>query len=241
MQEQGYFDMHTHIIPGYDDGSVDMDMSMEMVKIAYQQGIRHICATPHCNNRIPKVTQQLEKKYEELMMCIQEEYPDMTMRLGNENMYCLGLVDKLKKKEALTLAGTRYVLVEFQCSERYTVIYKAIRELVDAMYIPIIAHVERYVELRNEDRIKNIISVGAYLQMNSKSVLGGVFNKNAKYCRNLIKKRYIHLLGSDCHNTTSRSPIMEDAIKKLRSVVDDDTLDWILYINPKKVFADKYI
>ena len=142
----GIIDVHTHILPGIDDGARDWDESRRMLETAYSQGIRHIVATPHYSRR------GLRPEIYELSARLTEEAkkiaPDFKTGLGQETYYHEGLVENLKQGQALTLEGTRCVLVEFDPQEAYHSLYQAVRKMTMARYIPVIAHVERYFCLR---------------------------------------------------------------------------------------------
>ena len=166
----GIIDVHTHILPGIDDGARDWDESRRMLETAYSQGIRHIVATPHYSRR------GLRPEIYELSARLTEEAkkiaPDFKTGLGQETYYHEGLVENLKQGQALTLEGTRCVLVEFDPQEAYHSLYQAVRKMTMARYIPVIAHVERYFCLREGKNLEELVQCGCRLQMNYSSLDG---------------------------------------------------------------------
>ena len=235
--------MHSHILPGVDDGAQDMEMSMAMVDMAYNQGVRLMIATPHYypgHMRYPK--EHLEEVYEKTISVIKEKYSDFTLLLGNEIYYRDEVVEKLRNKRIFTLADTRYVLLEFSTMAEYDYIVKAVRKVLDAGYYPILAHIERYACLwKNEKRVKELIRMGAYMQINAENFQGGFFSAERRYCTKLIQSGMVHFLGSDCHNISSRSPNYKQAVEYLEGKFEPELFNDIITKNPGKLLDNKYI
>ena len=134
--------------------------------------------------------------------------------------------------------GTRYVLVEFGVNDPYTYIYRAIQSFGYAGYIPIIAHAERYEAVFcHINRIEELVSLGAYIQINAESLIGGIFDKRSSFCKKLTKEGLIHFLGSDCHDFRNRRPNM----KKAAEVVLKKNAQQILETNPRNMLEGKSI
>lgn len=134
-----YMDMHTHILPGIDDGSQTMDETVSMLRQAYEEGIRVIMATPHFGIRNPSLT--IERAMEALELtkrAAAENVPGLRLLLGSELFYSDGIADALARGEAPTLGGTSYALVEFSTSDSRDRIYRCIRELSWNGFRPII-------------------------------------------------------------------------------------------------------
>lgn len=237
---KAYFDIHTHIVPGVDDGADSLEESLEMISQMREQGVLNIVATPHYPDG---KTEKIKDAFDMLKKSVEDKYPDMKLYLGNELLNGPGVIEALKDKTALTIAGTKYILVEFLPSDSQRKIYSALREYILEGYIPIVAHVERYKALhKNYDFLDEIINMGAYIQMNTESLVGGMFDRRAAYCRNLLENGYIHFLGSDCHGAEKRKPLMKHAIEKLKpGFVNSKLAEKILFENPIKMLDGKYI
>lgn len=229
-----YFDVHTHIVPGVDDGSDSLEESLEMISQMREQGVLNIVATPHYPDG---KTEKIKDAFDMLKKSVEDKYPDMKLYLGNELLNGPGVIEALKNKTALTIAGTKYILVEFLPGDSERKIYNALREYTLAGYIPIVAHVERYEALhKNYDFLDEIINLGAYIQMNTESLVGGLFDRRAAYCRKLLENGYVHFLGSDCHGAERRKPLMKGAIEKLKpEFVNSKLAEKILFENPTKM------
>lgn len=238
-----YMDIHTHIVPGIDDGASSMEEALKMAGMAYDEGIRVIVATPHYGLRNPgydrdkavKTCRQLREK-------VMERHGDMKVYTGNEIYYSPGIVEDLDKKKALTIGGTSYVLIEFSVKEELDVMINAVRSLVMAGYRPILAHVERYEALQKKlDEIKELIELGAYIQVNTNSFMGGKFDKRTAWCTRLLREGCIHFVASDCHNCTSRKPLMKTAVQRMIALSDEETVERIVHTNVLKIVRNQYI
>lgn len=208
LREQGLVDVHTHILPEVDDGSRSMEMTMELLQKSYEQGVRHLIATPHY--RIG----QNQKSAEEIKACFQKvrqmaavQYPDLQLYLGSELFYSDGLIERLKNGETFPMADSRYVLLEYRLDEAYQRMIGSVIEFRRNGYLPVIAHVERYpVVIGSQAHLAELGRRGALLQMNAASC--------KKYIR-YIRKGLIHLIGTDCHDSRYRSPDMDRAMKAI--------------------------
>ena len=118
---------------------------------------------------------------------------------GQEIMYSVDTRQLLKEGKLLTLADSRYILLEFMPGTPYSKIYSAVRQMQTTGYIPILAHVERYHVLREEGRLDELIEAGARIQMNYSSVGGSWNNNTAQWCKRQLKNRCVHYLGTDMH------------------------------------------
>ncbi|MDE7423383.1 MAG: hypothetical protein K2N51_06785 [Lachnospiraceae bacterium] len=238
LTEGNYTDIHAHILPGVDDGAKDMETTKAMLHLAKKQGIHTIIATPHYRAGQYKLTAgQLEDLQKQVQREADKEGMDIKILLGNELYYSKDICSRLEDKKALTLAGTRYVLVEFSPDQSYTEIYQGMRELIQEGYVPILAHIERYDCLhrkKKRDKIQELIRLGVYMQMN-------VHSLHKRYCRKLVKDGYIHFLGSDSHNTKNRSPKMQEGLKQLGRMVTRKQMEKILIENPKCLRENKFI
>ena len=130
MGQTEYLDLHSHILPGVDDGAKDWEMTKQMLKAVYAQGVRHIVATPHNypgnekqdNEKILALVGQANRLAKEIT-------PDLEVLSGNEVLYRRGIPEEIAANHILTLAESRYLLVEFYPDERYAEVYQGLREL----------------------------------------------------------------------------------------------------------------
>ncbi len=243
MGRTGYLDMHSHILPGVDDGSKDWEMTSQMLNEAYSQGVRNIVATPH---NYPGEKKQDNEKIRDLVRQADELAkqiaPDFTVLCGNEVLYRRGIAQEIEDGHILTMADSRYLLVEFYPKERYSKIYQGLRELVEDGFCPIIAHMERVQELfESEEKIRDLRKLGVLFQVNSGSFMGGVFDRRPARLRKYVNSGFVHFLGSDCHNLTTRPPRMKDCVEKLSRKLPASCMDRLLYENQEQFLQKKYI
>lgn len=240
MKIEQYTDIHTHILPGIDDGAVNITMTLRMIEIAKENGICNMIATPH---HIPGEAYdllELDSVYES----VKSEFAkfNMNLFLGNEIYLNSGTLDSLLSGKALTLAKTRYVLIECSPAEGYRNLYNGLRDLLLNGYIPILAHVERYhCLIRDIKRIEELISLGCYIQVNASSLSGSMFSSELRFIKKLLKLDEIHFIASDCHNTKERSPRLADGVNRCKRWLTDAQLQKIFYENPKKLLENKLI
>ena len=239
------FDIHCHILPGVDDGSRDMESSLDMLRIAYEEGTRQIILTPHYMlGRNSYTYAELDERFEALKKAAEEsgEFPELVLYLGNEILYEEGIATKLRAGDIHTMNGTRYILVEYNIRTPFSEIKHSIEEMVQARYIPIIAHVERFQALEGHlERIEELIGMGAYLQMNISSVEGGFLNENKGWCRKLIKKGYISFLGTDAHNSDSRAPYTQEYIRWIVKKCGEEEASYMLNDAADMMVKGKYL
>lgn len=205
--------MHCHILPGLDDGTQSMEETLEVLRTAADQQIRRMIVTPHYHPgrytaTAPQIAETLEKVKEE---CRQQQIA-VTLYPGQECLYFTGLIEELEKKNALTLAGSRYVLIEFETDCQYSFLLKGLQELRCAGYQPILAHFERYECLREERNLEELREREYRLQMNFDTVL----KKNTLFHRypwkRLVQENKVDYLGSDCHGMRFR-PLQGTALQ----------------------------
>lgn len=240
----GIIDIHNHILFDVDDGSKNFEQSLTMLKEEYSQGVRKVIVTPHYQQQIyENKPEEIEEKFIKLKKAVSDNIPQMEIFLGNEIMACNDIVQLLENKCLYTMAGSRYVLIEFYPNTDYNSMEKEISNILNAGYNPIIAHSERYkcfrkrIKTINFDGIKHLIEMGAYIQVNCTSV----YDHNRKFVRKLMENDLLHFVASDAHNMTSRGINWKQSLRNLENRYDEKYLEWLLIDNPEKVIQDEYI
>ena len=243
VESTGYLDVHSHILPGVDDGSRGWDMTEKMLWASYRQGVRVMVATPHNyqGNRVQdngKIREPCHKA-DELAQKIDSSFHVLP---GNEILYRGGIPAEIEAGHILALGDSAYLLVEFLPNESYSRIIQGLGELVGYGYYPIVAHMERVSALfGNEKRIDEVVDMGCYLQVNCQSLMGGFFDRQSASLRKLIQHGKIHFLGSDCHNLSGRPPVMEDCVKRLYQKLPKECVERLVYGNQEQFMNKKCI
>lgn len=238
-----WIDIHCHILPSVDDGSVNIGQTRKMLEIAYEEGIIHMIATPHygvgCRNLS---LNELQKKLKQVREEARKIDKNFQIDLGHELYYSEDIIEHLRKKWALTLADTRYVLVEFPIYESYQNIKTGLHRLLIHGYLPILAHMERYEALfQNYDRIEELIKLGVYMQMNMRSLQGNFLSSKKGFCRKLLHHGYIHFLATDAHSDHNRDPRMRKTVDYLNKKYGREMTNQILVKNTRQLLSNKYI
>lgn len=236
----GVLDIHSHVLPGLDDGAASEEEALKMLREARRQGIREVIATPHfgrpfpnnCPDRIRNMCADLQEKAEQKKIRI-KIYP------GQEIMYSEEIPGMLSRGELLTLADSRFVLVEFHFGVAYSEVLRAVRMLMIEGYSPVLAHVERYKDLRREDRIEELLAQGAYLQINFSSAGGKWYSETTRWSRTLLSREHVHFMGTDMHNMTSRKPVTEEAVRWMEKKLDSAYMKRLLRGNAKRMIMNE--
>lgn len=233
-------DIHMHIIPEVDDGAWSMEMAEDMLRISIMQGIRKIIATPHSfafNEKGDYVRSQFDKLKERA----EEKYPEVTLYYGCEvacQPYAMkDILEKLADGRLPSICGTRYVLTEFKTSTTQEKAFSCVDELIQTGWIPVIAHIERYPKLfEDETTIIKLKEKGCLIQINVYSIKEEENETIRNNARNLIRKKQVDFLGSDAHKTYHRPPRVEAGLAYLYETCEKDYVDQIAYHNPIRYF-----
>ncbi len=223
-------DIHSHILPGVDDGAKTLEEALGTLMEAQRQGIEKIIVTPHYHpGRYIVTPAQIREKLALLSAECRKRNICVELYPGQECFYHSGMSDALLNGKALTMAGSRYVLVEFEPDCLYSYMASGLRELQSCGYRPILAHFERYRCLREWERLDELKERGTLLQMNFDTLLfgGSVFHRNP--WKKAIENGLVDYLGSDCHGKHFRPLETAKAVRRLTSWIDPASADELLY------------
>lgn len=239
----GYFDIHSHILPGIDDGAKNMDETLRMLHIAYEEGIRIMVATPHYVAGKEKVTTlDIRNIFDEVCETIARSGIPIALILGNELFFSMDLINALDRGDALTIDGTRYILVEFSPDATFRSIWSGLNHCIFAGYIPILAHIERYECLvREPSLVEALIKLGVYTQLNLSCINGHIVNPKVSFCHKLLKKEWVHFLGTDSHGANERIPRAKKATQYLKKKYGENKVIQLLWENPMTMLEDKHL
>lgn len=235
-------DIHSHILPGIDDGSGSMEETAKMMEIAVQEGIDVIIATPHYEVGLGEG--QMEKyaiACQKMEQYLQEHPVPLQIYCGNEIYYSEGVVEALQNGEICTMNESRYVLVEFPVYESYQYIERAIYNLQNAGYWVIIAHAERYSALQDMKRIRFLVKMGVYVQVNASSVIGKSGWKIKAFCLQLMKQDLIHFVATDSHGSKHRRPLIQECLEYIDKKMGSRYRKKISETNPQKIIKGEII
>lgn len=239
-------DIHSHIIPGIDDGSKNMEMTIEMLKHAERCGTKEIIATPHYLMEYGEATiTEVKEHVKKINEIIKKENMQIKVYSGQEVYFTENIIEDYVKGNIGTLNDSRYMLIEFDMRHFDNNIFDYIYELQVKGITPVIAHPERYKYfIKEPEKINKLINEGYLFQLNSGSI-AGKFGEDVKKTAQLFLKNSIYnFAGSDAHNTnTSRDADMLSGLQYLGvENIQKFNIDSNKLINNQKIeFKGNYI
>ena len=232
-------DIHTHILPGLDDGAADIYDSIEMASLAYRNGTNVIVATPHCN--IPGMYDnyfgnEYCRTFLKTKEILQREEPGITILAGMEVFATEELPRLLTEGQIFPVNRTRYVLMEFDFGEDPRFADRILRKVKEVRAIPMIAHVERYAFVQDDPAIVYRWKRRGYeIQVNKGSFLGKFGRGAQKTAFDLLNHNLVTVIASDAHSPERRTTCMADAYEYLREEYAEEYLDILFEKNPRNI------
>lgn len=238
-----FIDMHSHVLPKVDDGSTSMDQTKKMLKIAYEEGIVIVVATSHYfQGRFDEPTKVLQSILKQVQESIVDTIPDIQILLGCEIYYNHESISLLKEGVIPTIADTRYVLVEFSPVAEYQYLKNGLQDFILEGYKPILAHVERYVNVvKDINRVVEIVNMGVCIQVNAMSITGDMGRNYQHIARNLLKNGCVHLIATDAHSDRSRAPRLRKCYNIISKKYGRNYADDLFTNNQLIILKDGYL
>jgi len=212
-------DIHTHLLPGADDGAADWETALKLARAAAAEGIARIVATPHhANGRYTNPADEVRSGVALFNERLSEAGVPVRLYPGQEIRVHGDFLEAWHRGELLTLAGSDYVLIELPSSSVPPRIGDLLHELRLLNLKPIIAHPERNAELASRPgRLAELIAEGAYAQMTTHSLLGGFGRGVQRAAWTLCESGLIHVVSSDAHHPERRGFRLAEAYAAIRS------------------------
>ena len=236
-------DFHNHILPDLDDGSKSLEMSMDMLRTAADQGITDIINTVHFQH--PKVDgidislERCSEKRELLYDEMAKEDLSIKIHLGAEVFYLPNLVDIINP--LTTFGHGKYMLVEFLSHQIPDTQQQVLFDLKMKGVTPIIAHPERYKPVQeNLSIIYKWINAGCLIQVDAGSLTGSLGTSAKTTAMEIVKRKLCQFIGSDVHDNHRRNFCLKEAIEICGDVSGDNVDEWV-YKSPSKLLAGEPI
>ena len=236
-------DIHSHILPGIDDGSQTMESSMELLMIAADSGVTGIVATPHCN--IPDEYEnyagaEMDRLWERFQKEADRSGVQIDLYRGMEVFATPELPALLRDKRVWTLNDTSYFLTEFSFTEDPRFCRQVLYECLEAGFRPVIAHPERYLFVQDDPQIAFDWCVsGCALQLNKGSLLGR-FGREPYFTAGLLMEHGLAAcVASDAHSPYQRSTHMKEIRDMLLETAGESYMRLLLEENPRRILAGK--
>jgi protein-tyrosine phosphatase len=224
-------DIHCHILPEVDDGPKSWEVSLEMCRIAVADGITHMVATPHCNERYhydPAYLQQCVTRLQELAG------PAPVLSLGCDfHLSYDNLQSVLADPELYTIGDSRYLLVELSDYSIPTQIGDCFLRLGDRGVTPVITHPERNAILRpNPQRVIEFVELGCAVQVTANALTGFWGERVQRAARWLLEHEAVHVIASDAHDTKHRTPVLSRAREVAGTICGKEVAEALVEQNP---------
>lgn len=207
-------DFHSHVLPRMDDGSHSVSESIEMLRAEANSGITKVAATPHFYAELDTPTSFLERRreaYEKLSEKLTPDLPEIL--LGAEVAYFEGMKNCEELRE-MAIGDTGLLLVELPLGNWTERMFTELLQVGEQLQLtPLIAHIDRYGASRSDlNLVKRFVRFGGLVQANASSFLH--FASAGRMIK-MINDNLVHLLGSDCHNVSTRPPNLGEAVEKI--------------------------
>jgi tyrosine-protein phosphatase YwqE len=201
MAAVGGVDIHSHLVPGVDDGSRDVEDSLNMIQALIALGYRGAVTTPHIHlESYPANTAtSLQVPFGQLQQTLAVKSVPFTLKLAAEYYFDDQFLSLIQQNELLAFGG-RHVLFETAHQNRPLQLDQAIFDLQNRRYKPVFAHPERYMYVWDNPRLLHVLrDKGVLLQVNLNSILGVYNRKVQQTARYLLSKGMVDFLGTDAH------------------------------------------
>ena len=232
-------DIHSHILPGIDDGARDIGHSLEMARKYVMSGYTRVIATPHAvpEDRGVRFARSIDLHVANLNAIMKEDHVDLTVLPGMEITLSPEIPTMLDQGEVIPLAGGSYVLIEPPFQRLPLHWEQILFEVAGRGFKILIAHPERCAQLAQQPTlVERLLETGVYLQVNWTSLLGYHGKAVQKTAHHLIRAGAIHCMATDSHDTRERSAIIvRRGAEELARLVGRKNLALLSVENPAKV------
>ena len=225
-------DIHCHVLPYVDDGSDGIETSLSMLEEQLRQGVKNVILTPHYREGFYCLSNsEIRENFEDFAKKVKEKGLNINLYLGREITVYKGLEEDIKQGSFLSLAGSKFILLEFP--------YDTDTDIEEICYrvkllglIPVVAHVERYSYFRSIEKIERLKENGVVIQINASPIVKQAFSDENKFVKKLLKNKLVDIVASDWHST--RNNYFKEAYEKVKSKYKDYA-DLIFDINPTHI------
>jgi protein-tyrosine phosphatase len=232
-------DIHCHIVPGVDDGAIDLAMSHAMIEVAREQGITAIATTPHY---VPGSDDVATIELHQSRLDAIGKQEGVELMLSREVRVNASLIARTSFVD-LTYGGKgKYILLELATQEVPSYLDRLLFTLRLDNIIPIIAHPERNMALlREPKKIVDLIAAGAHMQLTTSSISGGLGPTIQDFSKAMLQSGLVSFVASDAHNLTTRPfTDWEPALEAMRLMdLTESAIERMCTSNPQAVFSSE--
>ncbi|MDX2153096.1 MAG: CpsB/CapC family capsule biosynthesis tyrosine phosphatase [Bryobacteraceae bacterium] len=231
-------DIHSHILPGVDDGAATLDESLEMLRLAAEDGTTDIVATPHASFEFPYNAE----KVREALARVQEAAGDrIRVHLGCDlHLSYENIQNVLKAPATYTVNGGRYLLVEFPDMLIAPTTEVIFEEMKGVGVTPLVTHPERNPLLQQRlERMAQWVAAGVLLQVTGDSFLGRWGREARGVSEELMNRNLVHFVASDAHGTRDRTPRLGEAFAYVKDKWGEARAERLFRVNPGAVIRNE--
>lgn len=214
-------DLHSHILPGVDDGAQTLEDSLEMARKAISQGITHLMCTPHHNNgKYNNPADKIIREVANLQGELDKRGLDLTLLEGQEVRLTEFLLTAIQRDEILfTDLDNTYLLIEFPTNEVPIYAEQIFYQLLNRGQVPVIVHPERNAVFREEpNRLVSFLEMGTLTQLTAPSIVGIFGSDIQQTARVMLEHNMLYMVASDAHNLRHRTFLMKEAYKEIEKI-----------------------
>ena len=236
-------DIHSHILPGVDDGARSIEESIKILQKAADAGVTTIVATPHVLD-VPSKSewQGVSNIFNRLKQKIVQENIHIEMILGAELFISPELPKNIEENRELCINNGSYVLLELPVLEIPPFTMQTIFELLIKGIQPIVAHPERYFEIQKDtNRLFDLVQKGVLTQLNSGSLTGIYGKKVQKTAKSLLKKNLIHMIASDIHKISDGLYPLLKGVNAVADIIGEKKAKKMVTYIPEQIISDHRI
>jgi protein-tyrosine phosphatase len=234
-------DLHSHFLPGIDDGAPDLDTALEMARIAVADGVEIQACTPHIlpglyHNTGPQIRVATRKLQDHL----DDNGIPLRLVTGADAHMSPDLVDGLRSGRVLSLADTRYVLVEPPHHVVPLRLVDSFFGMLLAGYVPILTHPERLSWISSHyASIERLFHGGVLMQLTAGSLIGA-FGRGPRYwAERMLDEGRVHILASDAHSVGRRRPNLGRGYEAAAARVGEEEAALMVLGRPQLILADE--
>lgn len=228
-------DVHSHVLPGIDDGTKELDEAIAFCRLAHERGTEILVATPHHKpGSYQNPRDRILESVEDLQRKLDGAGVPLRIAPGCEIFVDTDLAERIQRNALLTYGDAkRYILLEFSFQQYPVNADDLVFRLRLAGITPVIAHPERIRYFQEDpDRLENLVRLGALSQVTTSSLLGTFGGRVKDITVQMMLRRCVHFLASDSHDLSYRPPGLEKAYEKARSLVGEDLATRMVRDNP---------
>ena len=233
-------DLHTHLLPGVDDGAQTMEYALQMLRNAAASDVVQLAVTPHCN-RPDGMENYLDDSLQARFLQLQQAAQDIPVKLvlGAEVLVDENLPQLLKRKKIPTINGSRYLLTEFPVNTRPEDFQQMLQCILELGYIPLVAHPERYVAVCKMPQIVlPWLDMGCHLQLTGGSIMGEYGKTVQQAATVLLQQDLVACVASDAHGLHHRSNFLMNVYDHLALRYSKGYAQCMMYENPMGICND---